>query len=397
MTVPGAVDRSIGDRIRQRRDRSAWSVRFLASRAGISHSALSMIERGQRSANNRYVIAKIAAALGCSVSELTGQPYVPGDRDLEPVSRYVHRLRGAMIDDSLDVPTSVEAQPLATLEAKTELVRDLHRRCDYAGVMRLLPELLTELHVSRASDGQATEQLSLHVYRVAMSTLRHLGYLTEAWWAADQCRRVAESLDDPTALAVADYVRSRAAAYCGSYEASALVAQRAAERIDQYTDVPGALELLGALQITCAMSVAADRHDEAVSRLDEASRLALRTGETDLHDLWFGPTLVGLGRLIVEVDAGDSGKALEVAASVNPATIPAATRQVHYHIDRARALVNIRRPQDAARALLTAERLAPQHLRTSVVARETVRLLERRVKNHSQLYGLPERMGLHQS
>jgi len=70
---------------------------------------------------------------------------------------------------------------------------------------------------------------------------------------------------------------------------------------------------------------------------------------------------------------------------------------VHYHIDRARALVNIRRPQDAARALLTAERLAPQHLRTSVVARETVRLLERRLKNHSQLYGLPERMGLHQS
>jgi hypothetical protein len=103
---------------------------------------------------------------------------------------------------------------------------------------------------------------------------------------------------------------------------------------------------------------------------------------------------VGLGRLIVEVDAGDSRRALEVARSINPAVIPASTRQVHYYIDRARALANVRRHDEAARTLLTAERIAPQHVRMSTVARETVRFLERRVSNRGQLYGLPERMGL---
>ncbi|OLB78143.1 MAG: hypothetical protein AUI14_14330 [Actinobacteria bacterium 13_2_20CM_2_71_6] len=387
------VDGSVGERIRLRRERQGWSVRLLASRAGMSHGALSMIERGRRSADNRYVIAKIAAALGCSVAELTGAPYVPGDRDLEDVSVNVAALRRAMIDDSLALPARREPRPLSALVAEIDLIRDRHRRCDYGAVVRLLPEALTDLRAARPADPEHL-RLALHGYRVAMSTLRHLGYLADAWWAAHQCRQVAEALDDPTALAVADYVRSRAAAYCGSYEASALVAARAAEDIDRHTEVRGALELLGSLYITCAMSAAADRPDDAAARLREAARIADRTGETDLHDLWFGPTLVGLGRLIVEVDAGDPGRALEVAQEINPTVIPAATRQVHYHIDRARALIRVKRPQDAARSLLTAERLAPQHVHTSAVARETVRYLQRSVRNRAQLFGLPERMGI---
>jgi hypothetical protein len=142
------------------------------------------------------------------------------------------------------------------------------------------------------------------------------------------------------------------------------------------------------------MSAAAKAPDEAAARLDTAAELAARTGETDLHDLWFGPTLVGLGRMIVEVDAGDPGRALQVARDVTPATIPAATRQVHYHIDRARALVSLKQPEDAARSLLTAERIAPHHVRMSAVARETVRFLRRNARTRAHLYGLPERMGL---
>ncbi|HEV7898016.1 MAG TPA: helix-turn-helix transcriptional regulator [Planosporangium sp.] len=387
-------DPVVGDRIRQRREQRGWSVRHLASRAGISHSALSMIERGQRGANNRYVIAKIAGALGCSVTELTGQPYVPGDVNLESVGGHVHGLRRVMINDSLDVPAATGLRPIEALEQATDLVRDLHHRCDYAGVVSLLPALLTDLQTARNRHGATSLHLSVHAYRVAMSTLRHLGYLSDAWWAAHQCRQVAEALGEPTALAVADYVRSRAAAYCGSYQASALVAARAAVEIDRHPGAPGAVELLGSLHITCAMSAAADSYDEAVDRLAEADRLARSTGETGLHDLWFGPTLVGLGRLIVEVDAGDSGRALEVAAQLNPAVIPAPTRQVHYYIDRSRALANIGRVEEAARSLLTAERFAPQHVRMSVVARETVRYLERRVRSRALLFGLPERMGL---
>lgn len=70
------ADPSIGDRIRARRELHRWSIRHAASRAGISHTSWSRIERGQQR-TDRYMVVDLAAALECSVVELTGQPYAP--------------------------------------------------------------------------------------------------------------------------------------------------------------------------------------------------------------------------------------------------------------------------------------------------------------------------------
>lgn len=54
----------------------------------------------------------------------------------------------------------------------------------------------------------------------------------------------------------------------------------------------------------------------------------------------------------------------------NPALIPAGFRQVFFYADTARAYARLRgRERLAVRYLLTAERLAPQHMHTSAPAR----------------------------
>jgi transcriptional regulator with XRE-family HTH domain len=52
----------------------------VAGLAGISKQYLSALERGQRGFNRRGLIEDLAHALGCSVADLTGQPYLAPDR-----------------------------------------------------------------------------------------------------------------------------------------------------------------------------------------------------------------------------------------------------------------------------------------------------------------------------
>jgi hypothetical protein len=69
---------------------------------------------------------------------------------------------------------------------------------------------------------------------------------------------------------------------------------------------------------------------------------------------------------------------------------------VFFYADAARAYSRLRgRDRDAIRYLLIAERLAPQHVHTSALARETTRALlerSRRQAGGTELRGLCERM-----
>ena len=78
MTPRPTCDPTIGERIQARRQLRGWSVRYAASRAGISHATWSRIERGRQAADNRFMLADIAAALECSPADLAGIPPRPG-------------------------------------------------------------------------------------------------------------------------------------------------------------------------------------------------------------------------------------------------------------------------------------------------------------------------------
>jgi transcriptional regulator with XRE-family HTH domain len=65
---------AIGARARKIRRRRGLSLDVVAGLAGISKSYLGMLEHGQRGFNRRGLLDDLAAALGCSVVDLTEQP-----------------------------------------------------------------------------------------------------------------------------------------------------------------------------------------------------------------------------------------------------------------------------------------------------------------------------------
>lgn len=63
---------TFGPRVRAARDRHAWDQRRLATEAGLSQSMVSNIETQKRTATIPELI-KIAAALGTTIGDLTGE------------------------------------------------------------------------------------------------------------------------------------------------------------------------------------------------------------------------------------------------------------------------------------------------------------------------------------
>jgi transcriptional regulator with XRE-family HTH domain len=398
MTPRPSSDPTIGERIQARRLLRAWSVRHAASRAGISHATWSRIERGRQAADNRFMLADIAAALECSPADLAGAPVPAADRAAMAAQASVYGIRQALVDVDLSERAARSAPPMADLARTVALVDTLRQACDYAGAARWVPDLLRDLHAaSSGPDRQAALRLLCDVAFIASSIVRNLGHPAEAWLGAERCRDAAETTEDPVLLGYAAYARASAASACGSFRRSLTLAGKAVDDLQPHVAMRGGMEMLGSLLLVCAYaSRGLRRLDDSRARAGEAAGLADRTGETDTIGLFFGPTNVNIWRIGIEVDGGDPARAVDIARTTNPATITAGFRQVFYYADAARAYARLRgKDREAIRYLLTAERLAPQHVHTSPLARETTRALlerSRRQAGGTELRGLGERM-----
>jgi transcriptional regulator with XRE-family HTH domain len=394
------VDQSIGGRIRARRQLRGWSVRFTADRAGLTHASLSRIERGLQSADNRFVLADIAAALECSVAELTGSPVTLTDASVVSARASVAAIREALLEADFASASTTSPRALPLLERETALVQDLRGRLDYAGAGQYMPRLIRELHATAdGPDRETALRLAVFVGEVAVSLARYTGYSADGWLAAEWSRQAAEALGDPVLLGFAAWARTHAVTGCGAYGRGHTLATQAVDQLQATAlDAPNALEMLGLLLLTSAHTAkATKRPGEAAEYFAEAERLAARTGETTAFEQYFGPTNVAFWRLGAEVDGGDPGLAVEIAATTNPALLNVPMRQVMFHLDTGRAFAHVHRDREAIRSLLTAERIGPQHVRSSPLAAETARgLLDRaqRRAGGSELRGLCERLGV---
>ncbi|MFE0590982.1 helix-turn-helix domain-containing protein [Micromonospora echinospora] len=379
----------MGDRIRARRELRGWSVRHAPSRAGISHTSWSRIERGQQR-TDRYMIVDLAAALECSVVDLTGQPYTPADRQLDAARIDAERVWRIMMDTPMairrDMPATVEQ-----VRREAALVRALYGRCDYAGVLRRLVDLVPALH--GLTDRRAALTEMVPVYGVAMGSLLNVSYPAHAWLAAERCAEAAGLLGDPVAAGVAAANRARVSAYSGAYGPARALCD-AADADLAGGGVNGALDVLGFLHLARAHHLAGLRDQaSAEDHLAEAARIAAYTGETESWDLAWGPRNVALWRMAYQLDTGRPEAAIKTAANVDLTGLPA-VRQVYFWLDMGRAAEAVGRGREAVRMLLAAERVGPQHARSSTAARETVRSLLRRGATSPELRGLCERMSI---
>lgn len=385
------LDPSIGERIRARRELRGWSLRHAADRAGIAHTTWSRIEKGILR-TDRYLISDLAAALECSVTDLTGQPYTPADRQLEAAQIEAERVWRMMMAHPLTEPASGSPPPPEQVSAQTALVRHLYGRCDYAGALRVLRDLLPAMHASKGR--KSALELMIPAYGVAMGSLLNVGYPAYGWLAVERCAEAAQHLEDAVALAVTATNRARVLSGAGAYGPARTACDRAAADLEHGLAAPSALDLLGFLHLARAHHTAG-LHDirGAEEHLAEAARIAHRTGETESWDLAWGPRNVALWRIAFLLDTGRASEAAEAAAGLDLAGLPA-VRQVYFYMDMGRCLAAQRRSRDAVRMLLAAERIAPQHTRSSAAARETARLMLHQGVGGSELRGLCERMGI---
>lgn len=392
---PIPIDPSVGERIQARRELRRWSIRHAASRAGIAHTTWMRIEKGELS-TDRYMIANLATALECSVAELTGQPHVPADRVLEAAQATVPDVWRTVVDIAPDEPPVRPAPPLAALKARLDLLEARRTHSDYAAMGHLLPDLLQDLHASTSGpEGREALRLLVNATNAARAMLKGLGHIAEATFAAERCRQVAEHLGEPVPLAVADWGRAIAAVAGGNYRRAATLTTRAADELSRHLTSDDALAVLGMLHLSSAQSLLRAKPGDAFTHLDEATGLAARTGETTTWSLWFGPTNVGIWRMGIHVDAGDAAAALTVSAGLTPGVLPSTERRATYHTEVARACADHGgRHEEAVRALIAAERLAPQVTRGNTAARETARQLLHQAQRASRLYGLCERLGV---
>ncbi|SNY37343.1 helix-turn-helix domain-containing protein [Paractinoplanes atraurantiacus] len=394
------IDIAIGERIRIRRLLRGWSIRHAASRAGISHASWSRIERGLQAFDNRFVIADIATALECAPVELTGVLVPAADLRASAAQAGVRALREALVSVAPSEPGGTTDRDLAELRQQMSSVRDLRERCDYAAAVRLLPGLLRHSH---AQVGGPTREGALRVLReacfVAYSSLNALGHPAEAWLAAERCHEVAGAIGDKLLMGFAAYARACAATACGSFSRGRTLAEDAIDLLEPLSGRPGVIEVVGQLHLSCGYSYSGlRRNEESGDHMAAAINLGQRVGESKAFGLFFGPTNVNIWRMARANDSGEPARAVNISEETNPAILGAAMRIADFHIELARAYGRLKgREGDAARQLLAAERLAPQHLHTSSIARETARhLITKRLSrsNASAMKRLCGRMGV---
>jgi hypothetical protein len=384
---------SIGERQSTSASLLGGVIRFASSRAGISHATWSRIERGLMSADNRFVLADIATALECSTADLAGHPLPPSDRDGAAAQGTVDAIRQALAEVDLGDEPMCAAPPIEALRRETALVAELRRHCDYAGVGQRLPQLLRELHAAAAGpDRQDALRLLVEATRHAAANVRYVGYPGESLFATERCRQAARELDDPVLIALAEYERTHGATGTGAYRRGLTVVSRAIDELQPHLAAEGAMEILGQLHLTAGFAaLGVHRQDEAVDRVNEASAIAERTGDTATLGLHFGPTNVRFWRISMEADGGEPGRAVEIAQSTHPAVVDSPSRQFSFYSDTARALARLRRDKEAVRYLLQAERLAPVRMHASPIIVETARGMLDRAR---RLAGGPELRGL---
>jgi hypothetical protein len=174
---------------------------------------------------------------------------------------------------------------------------------------------------------------------------------------------------------------------------------RAAAAVQPVTSIE-ARQVYGMLHLNAAMAAAAlQRPDVAEQHLDEAEDTTRATEGSDYFaHLWFGPTNVGIWRVAVATEVGESGKVIELASKVNPQRVPSVARQAMFHADVGRALARERKTRGhAIVALHRAEQAAPLLIRSNPYVRETVTDLLRRARRDAggrELRGLAYRMGI---
>ncbi|MBL7493714.1 helix-turn-helix transcriptional regulator [Frankia sp. AgB1.9] len=403
------MDEGIGTKLRTLRRWRGMTQAELGGLSGLSESFISMVETGKRPLDRRSHISAVATALQVSESELTGAPHLGTDPNQSDPHLAIPALRVALQTNALAEPAIDRARPLADLlRAVSDDLGPLRRRCDYVSLGAALPGVLDELYFHTAAPAdEAGHRLALtaliETCVAASMTAKNLGYPDLAHLAAIRAQEAAEFVDDPVERGKAAYLRILTTPWAGATDRVLALADRAAGALEPFAATPLGIEVLGMLTLTASLAGAVDQKDDvATSWLREASGLAARLPRDEPREAWqsFSSTNVAVWQVTVGVERGLSGPAvLDLANRVHtPQLARVPSRYAGFQVDVGRGLARDPRTRaEAIKWLRRAEATAPQRVRNSAAARETVSyLLNRAVANAGgrELRGMAARLGV---
>jgi transcriptional regulator with XRE-family HTH domain len=208
---------AIGAHARLIRRRRGLSLDVVAGLAGISKPYLSQLGRGQRGFNRRRLLEDLADALGCSVADLTGQPYLVPDRATADALAVIAEITPLLYNVTLDHVPDVPARPVEQLASWAARANAHCDEARYALAGRDLGALLTELHVHAATGTPATRRTALaalvEACAVAFGITRQLGHPQLAVQAMDRGLAAAVRRGDPALAGFAGLARAGAAVW----------------------------------------------------------------------------------------------------------------------------------------------------------------------------------------
>jgi transcriptional regulator with XRE-family HTH domain len=369
------------------------------------HDELGQLSDALEGGLNRRDLIRNAATLGTVVLAPLDWISQPTPKSTgEPAE--IAAVRDALMRyDSLESHAHVQGQPasLPVLRRRVDRAWAAFQSSRYSVLGSQVPRLLraTQRAVDEV-DGDGRLQASgllAEAYQLGAIMLLKLGDSNSAWVAADRGMLAAEQAEDRLVVASAARILAYAFIDAGHFGRAKdlTVAAAGALEADLSSGSPAHLSLYGALLQKGAMA-AAYQGDRITSRalLGEADTMARRLGGDANH--WFtafGPTNVNVHRVSAAVALGDGGAAVQHAKSVHPTQLPVLERRAQYLVDVARGYGQWNKDNEALRALLTAEQLAPEEVRYQPAARTLVaHLLHReRAGRNAELRALAERVG----
>ncbi len=380
-----------GARVAELRKERGIIQAALARRAGISVSLLSKIEIGDRTLTPA-IAAAIARALQISLGALYGEAEVSQDQGvlLEDLRTAVRRY---------DIPDQALVPDPAPLRVDLDRAITLLLQADLAGLLRMLPGLLTRAttyaHAAANPEGWA---LLADVYSVVYAlAARHrwmdlveIAPARQAWAAGQQ----------PNPLVTALAARNRAGTFLntGDFEGGLTVVDRAIVAADATLTGPQKAFATGTLHLR-GMVLAGRLNDRTeAQRHIHAAWTATEEFPKDLQirAQLFGPANTATHVLETQGDLGRPRDVIRLADELTSKDIGLPpTRLVDVHISTARAQLDLRDRDGAQTALLKAWNVAPQKAQVHPMSREVLRvLISLHQRSNPQLVKLAKQAGL---
>jgi transcriptional regulator with XRE-family HTH domain/tetratricopeptide (TPR) repeat protein len=400
--VPDAAARALGRKVAFHRTQRGLSQRDFGAMIDRSETWVSQVERGVRRIDRMSVLRHVADALDVPLNELAADTpvVVAATKAAEPA----HQLRMLLSTTMGLAAVTAPKRPghVTALTRDVDRAWELTHGTGFGELVPLIIELLPRLEI--ASRSSVAEQRSVgctllaRTYQAAAAVLVKLGEIDAAWVASDRAIEAAERAGDPLMMAAGAFRLVLVFQADRRHDQAAHTAETALEAIGSLlrSGDPPALSVAGALRLQLAVTAGRTNDpDKAYRELEAARRMADRLGEDrNDFDTEFGPTNVRLHEVAVAVDLGDAGRALRTAAGIDAAAL-STERQSRLLIDVARAHLQRRNVSGTIRALVDAERLAPEHVHTHRLVKNILYDLARSEhRSDPVVRGLAQRSGV---